>query len=228
MRSPSVVIKTFTDRFPLIGPLIWVLCIQYFIIQAVVAKAWTTHYSLLLNPISDLGNTACGLYSGRFVCSPLHSLMNASFIMLGITMAVGSLLIYQEFKERLASLVGFSFMSIAGLGTLIVGLFPENSLSNLHLAGAFLPFFIGNISLIMFSYALQIPKPFQIYTFISGAISLISLLLLVTNHYLGLGVGGMERLTTYPQTIWLVIFGLYISSNHILKHNKTNESAHYD
>jgi hypothetical membrane protein len=137
--------------------------------------------------------------------------------MLGITMAVGSLLIYQEFKESVTSLVGFCFMSIAGLGTIVVGLFPENTASSVHLAGAILPFFIGNVALIVLSFGLGIPKPFKIYTFLSGSISLVALIFLTTNHYLGLGVGGIERLTTYPQTTWLIIFGIYISSNHIRK-----------
>jgi hypothetical membrane protein len=225
MKSPSVAIKTFTDRYPLIGPMIWILCIQYFIAQLVVARAWSTPYSLLHNPISDLGNTACGLYSGRFVCSPLNGLMNASFIMLGITMAIGSLLIYQEFKESLSSLVGFSFMSLAGIGTLMVGLFPENTLSDVHLAGAILPFLIGNLALIIFSVALPIPKPFQIYTILSGAISLVALVFLLTDHYLSLGIGGMERLTTYPQTIWLIFFGIYISTNHIIKNYKASKAG---
>ncbi len=217
MKSPSVVIKTFTDRYPLIGPTIWILCVQYFVIQFIAANAWSPPYSFLKNPISDLGNTACGIFSERFVCSPLHSLMNASFIMLGITMAVGALLIYQEFKESTLSFVGFSFMSLAGIGTLMVGLFPENTYVNLHLAGAFLPFFVGNIGLIVLGIGLRIPSMFKGYTFLSGIVSLLAVLFLVTNHYLGLGVGGMERFANYPQIIWLIIFGLYISRNHIIK-----------
>lgn len=223
MKSP-VVIKTFTDRYPLVGPTIWILCIQYYIIQIVTARAWVIHYSLLRNPISDLGNTACGLYSGRFVCSPLHGLMNASFITLGITMATGSLLIYQEFKENWASLVGFSFMAAAGVGTLMVGLFPENSLSILHTVGAALPFFIGNLSLIILGLALRVPKALKIYTLLSGIISLAAFILFVTHHYLGLSIGGMERIVAYPQTIWLIIFGIYISSSHIVKRSRRNKT----
>ena len=213
----SVIIKTFTDRYPFVGPTIWILCIQYYITQIVVARAWSIHYSLLYNPISDLGNTACGLYSGRFVCSPLHGLMNASFIMLGVTIAVGSFLIYQEFKENRGLLFGFSFMAVAGVGTLIVGLFPENSLSVLHTFGASLPFFIGNLSLVILGVALPVPVALRIYTLLSGLISLVALVLFVTNLYLGLGIGGMERIVAYPQTIWLIIFGIYISINHIAK-----------
>jgi hypothetical membrane protein len=213
--KPSTIIKTFTDRYPFVGPAIWILCIQYFITQIVVGRAWSIHYSLAHNTISDLGNTACGLYGGRFVCSPLHGLMNASFIMLGITMATGSFLIYQEFKENRASLVSFSFMAAAGVGTLMVGLFPENTSSVLHTIGAGLPFFIGNLSLLILGLDLRVPIALKVYTLLSGLISLIALVLFVTNHNLGLGTGGMERIVAYPQTIWLIIFGIYISYNHI-------------
>src|SRR5579863_5680731 len=92
-------IKTFTDKYPFIGPTMWMLSIQYFLIQYIVARSWTLPYSLSRNTISDLGNTVCAVRSTGFVCSPLHSLMNASFITLGVFMALGSLLIYQEFKE---------------------------------------------------------------------------------------------------------------------------------
>jgi hypothetical membrane protein len=206
----SKTIKLFSDRFPLIGPTVWILSIQYFIIQVVTAQAWSMPYSLRLNPISDLGNTACAMYGSRFVCSPLHNLMNASFILLGLTMATGSLFIYQEFKDKRATLVGFSFMAVAGFGTLLVGLFPENGVGLLHLFGAGLTFLIGNLGLVVLSFAMDIPKSLRVYTFLSGSIALLALLLFVIHYYPGIGIGGMERLTAYPQTIWLIVFGLYI------------------
>lgn len=212
MQSTSK-IKTFTDRHPLAGPYLWMLSIQYFAVQAVSAMAWKAHYSLLSNTISDLGNTACGLYGDRPVCSPLHGLMNASFILLGVTMYFGAILIYQEFRKNPATALGFNFMALAGVGTLLIGLFPENTVSGLHILGAALPFLIGNVGMVILSLSLTIPKPLRYYTFLSGATSLIALVLLVTNHYLGLGIGGMERITAYPQTLWLIVFGVYISRN---------------
>lgn len=209
-------IETFTGRYPFLGPIIYMLSIQYFCIQWVVAMAWKVPYSWLHNVISDLGNTACGQYGSHFVCSPLHSLMNASFIMLGCTMAAGSLLIYQEFKKSPASLVGFSLMALAGAGTIVVGLFPENTVHALHTGGAFQPFFFGNISLVILGSSLQIPRLLRTVTILTGCIALIAFGLLVTNHYLGLGSGGMERLTAYPQTCWLIIFGSYMSRRHYL------------
>ncbi len=152
MRKPARMIQTFNDRYPLVGPAFWISSVQYFITQIVVAHAWTNHYSLSRNTISDLGNTVCGVYSGRFVCSPLHSWMNASFVVLGL--------------------------------------------------------------------ALDIPRAFRYYTILSGLIALIALLLFYTHTYLGLGQGGMERLTAHPQTIWLIVFGIYISANHFRRSAK--------
>lgn len=217
--QPSRMIRTFTDKYPFVGPIFWMVSIQYYIIQVVVATAWMVHYSLTQNTISDLGNTACGSYGGRFVCSPLHSLMNASFITLGFTMIFGATLIYQEFKETRGSLTGFVFMSAAGLGTLIVGLFPENSINILHIMGAALPFLVGNIGLVILGSVLDMPRSVRTYTLISGVISLIALIFFIFHIYFGLGIGGTERLVAYPQTMWLIVFGIYISSNHIKSQN---------
>ncbi len=107
-------VAIFTDKYPLIGPLVWILSAQYFVFQFIAAAAWDSGYSWKLNVISDLGNTACGQYAGRYVCSPDYMIMNGSFLMLGFTMALGSLLIYQEFRQSRASFIGFSLMALAG------------------------------------------------------------------------------------------------------------------
>lgn len=207
-------IQTFHDRYPLVGPTFWVISLQYFVTQLVVAAAWPRPYSWANNAISDLGNTACGIYSGRYVCSPLHDWMSASFIVLGATMIAGSLLIYHEFRKSMASAVGFSFMALAGLGTILVGVFPENNGHGLHALGAALPFVVGNIALIIFAEALKLPPKLRVYTLLSGAVALAAAVLFYFKQYLGLGFGGMERVVAYPQTIWLIVFGAYMSRNH--------------
>jgi hypothetical membrane protein len=215
-------VNTFTDRYPLVGPAVWISSIQYFAVQLIAALAFTNHYSWRFNTISDLGNTACGPYGNRLVCSPDHGLMNASFVLLGVTIIAGSSLVYQEFKRNTGSLVGFSAMALSGLGSILVGLFPENTVGLLHLTGAELVFVIGNIALIVFSLALMLPKVMRIYTFLSGITALAALVLFTTRQYLSLGTGGMERFAAYPQTVWLIVFGLYISSNHMMrKHRKS-------
>src|SRR3989344_2327035 len=138
--KPSRAIKAFTEHHPFVGPSFWLGSIQYYLVQLIVGMAWETRYSAFNNTISDLGNTVCGVYDERYVCSPLHTLMNISFVALGVTMMVGGILIYEEFKATTGSLIGFSCMVVAGLGTILVGLFPENTINSLHSFGAFLPF----------------------------------------------------------------------------------------
>lgn len=217
MKPLSKRIATFRDRYPLVGPAFWIASIQFFITMLLVALAWPTHYSFLNNTISDLGNTACGVYSGRYVCSPQHAWMNASFIVLGTTMVAGSTLIYQEFRKSLGSAAGFTFMALGGIGTIIVGIFAENTISSLHVFGATLPFVIGNMALLVLGFSLEMPRVLRIYTIASGFASLTASLLFITHHYLGLGIGGMERLAANLQTVWLIVFGLYISKNHFKK-----------
>lgn len=204
--------RSFTYYFPFVGPLCWIASIQYFIIQLIVAQSWTTAYSLTQNTISDLGNTVCDEYSGRFVCSPGYNLMNVSLIALGLTMTLGAILINRQFRKSRASIIGFSCMAIAGFGTLMVGVFPENTIGFLHAFGAALPFAIGNLGLVILGYALDLPKPLRYYTLLSGYISLFALVLFMTHFYLGLGQGGIERIVAYPQTVWLIIFGIYTFS----------------
>ena len=209
-------LTVFTDKYPLLGPLVWVLSVQYFVAQFIAATAWPAPYSWSHNLISDLGSTACRQYGERFVCSPQHGFMNASFILLGITMALGSLLIYTEFRRSRATLLGFSAMALAGIGTVMVGTFPENTVSWMHGIGAFLALGAGNLSLIILALAIrQARRGFRIYTFLSGVLSFVAFMPFVTNHYLGLGAGTMERLVSYPQTAWLILFGVYMTATRV-------------
>jgi hypothetical membrane protein len=221
----SQMLKTFTDRYPFVGPAIWMVNVQYFIVQFIVASYFTPHYSLMLNTISDLGNTVCGIHGALYVCSHKHWLMNASFILLGLTMITGSSLIYQAFKKSSGSFIGFCAITLAGVGVLLVGLFPENTVRLLHGTGAELVFICGNVGLVILGQALKLPKVLRIYTLLSGIMSLIALVLYTTNHYLGIGVGGMERIVAYPQTIWLIVFGIYVSCMNIRKRHNPHQAT---
>nr|WP_281720479.1 DUF998 domain-containing protein [Nitrosomonas nitrosa] len=204
-----------TDQFykqhPYVGPIFWITSLQFFVVQMVVARGWTTGYSIVNNTISDLGITACGAYASRYVCSPWYSWMNASFVFLGFSMLLGSLLLYHQFAHNFGTKIGFTLMGIAGFGTVLVGLFPANTAPTMHGIGAFLPFFFGNLGLIFFGLYLSLKPTFRFFTLLSGVFSLVAFLLFAFDIYLGLGVGGMERLVAHPQTFWMIIFGFYVS-----------------
>ncbi len=204
-------IRAFVSRYPLAGPIAYVLSLQYFLVQAVVASAWNWQpYSWHLNAISDLGAVGCGPFDGRFVCSPLHGLMNTSLVLLGLSMAVGSVLLYQQLRS---SRVGFSLMAVAGIGAMLVGFFPEDTIFWAHITGADLAFLLGNIALIVFGFTLCMPRWFKWYSIASGVVALVALYLFLSHNRFFLGLGGMERVVAYPQTIWLIVFGSYMLKN---------------
>ena len=199
-------IRAFVKRYPLAGPIAWLLSIQFFIVQVVVASAWKPPYSWRLNAISDLGARGCGQFDGRYVCSPLHGVMNASLILLGLSMIVGSVLLYQEPGR---SRVGFGMMALAGIGATLVGIFPEDSIFWAHITGQDLAFLFGNIALITIGLSPRVPRWLRWYSIGSGVVALVGLFLFLSHHRFFLALGGMERVVAYPMTVWLIVFGLW-------------------
>jgi hypothetical membrane protein len=216
------------NRSLMIGALFWVASIQYYVVQIIVALAWNKDngYSWLNHTISDLANTVCGSYGDRSVCSPLHGTMNISFIVLGVTMIFGAALIGSHIAQGRLDRLGFACMALAGGGTIVVGLFPENSISTMHILGAAVPFVLGNAGPIIIgcSRDLTIPAWLRAYSILTGLIGLLALILLLLGIYAGLGIGGIERIVAYPQSIWMIVFGFYFlkpsafsRSNHTLE-----------
>ncbi|CAN5127470.1 hypothetical protein BH09PAT3_BH09PAT3_4140 [soil metagenome] len=193
------------------GAWLWVISIQYYILQLVVASQWSNGYSWAHNTISDLANTHCGPYGDRLVCSPLHAAMNGSFLLLGLTMIAGSVLLGKKYAVSLLTRIGFGCMVLAGIGTILVGLFPENTVSSMHVIGAALPFIFGNIGMILLGLTIRaLPKVLAVVTVLSGVIALVALPFFVSGTTLGIGSGWVERIVAYPQSIWMIVFGLFI------------------
>lgn len=194
-----------------IGALLWISSVQYFIVQIVVIAAWPVPHSLANNFISDLGNTECGTYAGLAVCSPLHPLMNLSFILFGISMAVGAVLLWKTTADTGVSKLALVLMALAGIGTVMVGVFPENTVSVAHTTGAALSLGIGNLSVLMMGISMPwLGRAMRGYTIASGVFSLCMFGLFIFGLYGVLGRGGIERLISYPFTIWMIAFGVYV------------------
>ena len=115
--------------------------VQYAAAQVVAAGAWTRPYSLKNNYISDLGNTACGMFhvphgTPYYVCSPSHAVMNASFIIFGVLTIAGALLLRRIWPAGRLARWALILWVLSGLGKIIVGIVPENTHIGLHLIGA--------------------------------------------------------------------------------------------
>ena len=207
------------DDYPFLGPLVFISSALYFYAQIFVAWVFNpshTPYNVVRNTISDLGNTACGSYGREYVCSPRHPYMNAAFIFLGIVMVGGSMLLYHEFRERggaeqNAAFTGFLFMGVGGLGAMLVGIFPENTNGTMHKTGAALAIGLGNVGIFVLGAVLSgLPEAMRRYMLVFSTASLTALVLFACHKDFGIGAGTMERVAAYPQTIWLITFGLYV------------------
>jgi hypothetical membrane protein len=207
--------KTHDDH-PSLGPAIFTVATLYFVIQVIVAWVFIPSYSLVSNSISDLGETSCGGYGTPAICSPRWWLMDyVGFLVLGLVMVVGSALLYHEFterapRERRAAMFGFSLMALGGLGSVLVGFFPENQNRTMHILGAFLAIAIGNVAILVLGGLLTLPESMRRSMLMFSSLALVALLCFATHRSFGIGRGTMERIAAYPVTIWLITFGLYI------------------
>jgi hypothetical membrane protein len=205
--------------------------VQYFVAEAAVIGAWAgpAPYSRRTGLISDLGAVSCGLYNGRSICSPLHVLMNSSFVVQGLGMLLGALLLSSALLRVAAragvrvaanhsgevpwyTAVGARILTgTAGAGTIIVGLVPEDLESGWHYAGALMYFIAGSLALLLLGSLWLRQSPLGWLVLAGGTVSAGAL---ITAAFTGLNVpepGTLERLMGYPITIGLSAAGLVVA-----------------
>jgi hypothetical membrane protein len=190
------------------------LAAQFFVAQLVVASAWPGPFSLRTRMISDLGNTACGPSHrprSTGACSPWHAAMNASFVIVGVTMAAGALLTRRAFKPGWRSGLAVALFVAAGAGVILVGWYPENENAATHVIGAGVNLVAGNTALILFGLATpQSPPRLRLSAFsvIAGLAGLIATILIASHRDLGLGAGTIERVAAYTISSWQIVAGI--------------------
>jgi hypothetical membrane protein len=203
-----------------IGGILWILGITIFVVGMVVTQIGYSSYSLTQNLISDLGAVRCGnlslslpnghLYSG-YVCSPWHDIFNATIIVEGILLIFGTILIWPRLPGGKLQTAGFGLLLAAGIGSIGVGLFPEDSNFLAHQLSSLLVFVPGNLASIILGFSLFRSFrsiSFQLYSVLSGIVGLIALLLFLLVIYGPLGAGGIERLIAIPLALWVLVTGV--------------------
>jgi hypothetical membrane protein len=211
---------TRTGLAIVVGGAAWILAtLQFFVAQLVTAAAWNPPYRWTNNYISDLGNTACGESAvphgiPTYVCSPLYPVMNASFIVAGILTIVGAILLRPIWPRRRLITVALALWIVAGLGKVLVGLYPENTEVQVHLIGA-LNIPLESIASLLSSIAiLETDRALATVGLVLAIVGLFGTVLSTAGQivgpaaYLGLGVGGMERVGDYPGNVWTVLIGI--------------------
>jgi hypothetical membrane protein len=216
--------------------------LQYFVAETAVIGGWAgpQPYDRRTGFISDLGAVHCGIFDGRNVCSPLHWLMNVSFVVQGLGMLLGALLLTSGLlcvaaragarvqpghgKPWLAALWVRILAGTAGAGTMIVGLVPEDVGSGWHYTGALMYFIAGALAVLVLGALWLRQTPLGWFVLVCG---LASLAALVTGGLTGMDVpepGTLERLMGYPVTVGVAAAGLVIAQR-VHQHRRAVRAA---
>lgn len=182
------------------GILLFIGAVQ-FVIGMHLAEFFYSGYSVSENYISDLGatcRTTCIIYQ------PSAFIFNTSVIIFGIFVVVSSYFIWREFHVYLVPIL----FVLSGIGAIGVGLFPETA-GIVHQIVSFITFFFGGLS-VTFAYKL-VKTPFTFFS-VMGIMSLIAIVFFISGVFLGIGIGGMERMIVYPLLLWIIGFGGYLMS----------------
>lgn len=181
------------------GTLLFIGGVQWFLV-IVIAEGLHPGYESGMHYVSSLGVGATSL------------IYNPSVFLLGATTVVGAYLIRRAFGSRLF----FVLLTITGLATMGVGLFPEN-VRPMHGIVTPIALLFGGFSAIA-SYKLQKP-PLSYVSVLLGALSLVAGVLFnpymglpreSSATYLGLGKGTMERIVIYPILLWIIGLGSHL------------------
>jgi hypothetical membrane protein len=99
---------------------------------------------------------------------------------------------------------------ISGVGAIMLGVFPE-TVWGLHKLGAFMAFIFAAAAAVNAFWVFSGPSRY--ISVVLGAISFLAMMLSVTEVFLGVGPGGMERMVLYPILIWMMGFGAILLSS---------------
>jgi hypothetical membrane protein len=194
--------------------------VQFIVAMAVTQIGYGSSYSLTGNYISDLGAVSCGTFggtasfAGHFACSPWHEVFNISIVIMGLLVILATILIRTAFPVRRSRTIGLWALALGAVGSVGVGLSPEDVNIAVHSGSALLAFIGGGVALLVLGFAMFRDtrwEGFRAYTFFSGLITLIALILFASKVDLGLGVGGMERLVVAPVLLWSVVVGIHLA-----------------
>lgn len=196
----------------MVGGLAWASIAHYFVVEEVVRRGWSLPYSRRTNVISDLGAVTCGTYEGREICSPDHVWINVSFALVGVAAGVGAVLV-RTVAPDLITRPALALYAAGGVGSVLVGLFPEDTTGPLHALGAGM-FFVGaNLGHVLLGSRLRgqprpAARPYGTALAVVGAVGLVGSALVATGADLGLGIGLVERVVVYGADLGFIATGL--------------------
>lgn len=194
----------------LLGASAWLVQPLYIAAELAAAAASSAPYSALDQTISDLGATSCTSidypYGPVDVCSPWHPLVNTSFVVFGVLLALGALLLRRFLPRPRLAMASTALWVIAGLSSVATGFVPvDRDLAGHSLVA--LPSLVAMpIALVLLAAGLgRTSRRLAAATATVGLASLAgSVIFLATSMSPELG-GVWERLSFWPTYLWLPV-----------------------
>jgi hypothetical protein len=189
----------------------------FFIGQVIAQLGVAAPYSVSRQTISELGITTCGNYTNPltgeivYVCSPLHGVMNGTFVLYGIlVMLATNLAIGPLWPGRRLRKIGLVLIFFSGIGAVVSGLAPQDRMPIPHMIAGALAIASINIGLIFLGFAALKKQPaIGLFALLCGGVGMVGWVMLGTPPYAGLGYGGAQRVAGFPFVIWGICLGAY-------------------
>jgi hypothetical membrane protein len=179
----------------------WVLCFAYMLAEIFTAAAWHTPYSFARDSISSLGVTTCEVDS----CSPMHDVMNSSFVALGVLTLVGAIFLHRHIRSGREKKAILTLAVVIAVSTAATGLFPANDGTFVHWAAVLPGFVARHIVLGLIAWHLWNEKRVvALWSALCATVGVVgAVLMLARTLHFGLG----ERLALYPMPTWMAVTG---------------------
>ena len=179
------------------------VAVTQFVLCFIVAEALYPGYSVSDNYISDLG------------VGPSSSIFNSSIFILGLLSMIGAYFLPRKADFRILTVL----LALMAVGAMGAGVFTKD-FTTIHGAVSSMAFMFGGLSAVA-SFKV-VKMPLSVISVILGVTTLGALTLFagglltsgafssveapVSDLFLGIGPGGMERMIVYPALIWLAGF----------------------
>lgn len=190
-----------------IAGILFLVASAQFILGLMVAEALYSGYSVADNYISDLG------------VGPSAIVFNSSAFLFGLLSIIGA-----YFLPRTVDFRGLTVLLILmAIGAMGVGIFTS-AFTTIHGVVSLMAFGFGGLSAITSFKVMKLPL--SAISVILGVMTLGALALFaaglvttgsltsseppVSKFFLGIGPGGMERMSVYPAFIWLNLFSSHL------------------
>lgn len=199
------------------GALCMVALVLFFAGQIVAQTHVSRPFSVHDEPMSNLGITSCDYYQAfqngtwAYVCSPLHTVMNAAFVLYGlfVMLSVG-LAVQALWPGRRLKSWGLAVAFLGGIELVIVGASPVDRLPVLHNVAGSLALLGLNTSLVLLAAAaFKTNRILAWFTLLCGVAGLTAFIMTFIWPYTWLGYGGWQRVSVCAFACWGVCTGAF-------------------